>query len=37
MPEDAAEAFGRGVKGKRSKAGAVSFALLKGEDGHVAV
>lgn len=38
MPDDAAEAFGHGVKGKRSKAGAVSFTLLdRGEDGHAAL
>jgi len=37
MPDDAAEAFGHGVRGKRSKAGAVSFMLLDREDGHVAL
>ena len=33
MPEDAKEAIGHGVRGKRSKSGAVSFDLLKGEEG----
>ena len=28
MPEDAKEAIGHGVRGRRSKAGAVSFDLL---------
>ena len=28
MPEDAKEAFGHGVRAKRSKSGAVSFDLL---------
>ena len=27
MPDDASEAFGHGVRGKRSKSGAVSFDL----------
>jgi len=31
MPEDAKEAFGHGVKAKRSKSGAVSFELVDGE------
>jgi predicted phage-related endonuclease len=31
MPEDAKEAIGHGVRGKRSKAGAVSFELLEAE------
>jgi predicted phage-related endonuclease len=31
MPEDAREAFGHGVRAKRSKAGAVSFEVIKGE------
>jgi hypothetical protein len=30
VPEDAKEAFGHGVKAKRSKSGAVSFELLEG-------
>jgi predicted phage-related endonuclease len=33
MPEDAKEAIGHGLRAKRSKAGAVSFDLLK-NDGH---
>jgi predicted phage-related endonuclease len=31
MPEDAKEAFGRGVRAKRSKSGAVSFELITAE------
>ena len=31
MPEDAKEAIGHGVRGKRSKSGAVSFELIGGE------
>jgi predicted phage-related endonuclease len=34
MPEDAKEAIGHGIRGKRSKSGAVSFDLLKVEGGH---
>jgi predicted phage-related endonuclease len=39
MPEDAKEAIGHGVRGKRSKSGAVSFDLLpaKTEASHAAV
>jgi predicted phage-related endonuclease len=37
MPEDAQQAIGHGVRGKRSKSGAISFDLLKVEDGHAAV
>ena len=37
MPEDAKEAFGHGVRGKRSKSGAVSFDLLDVEASHAAV
>ncbi|MGA9947412.1 MAG: YqaJ viral recombinase family protein [Xanthobacteraceae bacterium] len=33
MPEDAKEAIGHGIRAKRSKSGAVSFDLLKGEEG----
>jgi predicted phage-related endonuclease len=33
MPGDASEAFGHGVKAKRSKSGAVSFDLIELEDG----
>lgn len=36
MPEDAKEAFGQGVRGKRSKAGAISFDLFDGA-GHAAL
>jgi hypothetical protein len=34
MPEDAKEAIGSGVRGKRSKSGAVSFELLEAEAVH---
>ena len=34
MPEDAKEAFGHGVRGKRSKSGAVSFEPIETEAGH---
>jgi predicted phage-related endonuclease len=34
MPEDAKEAFGHGVRAKRSKSGAVSFELLDLEEGY---
>jgi predicted phage-related endonuclease len=37
MPEDAKEAIGHGVRGKRSKSGAVSFDLLDVEGSHAAV
>jgi hypothetical protein len=40
MPEDAKEAVGHGVRGKRSKSGAISFDLLTNvtaEAGHAAV
>jgi predicted phage-related endonuclease len=37
MPEDAKEAFGHGVRAKRSKSGAVSFEVIKGEAGHASV
>ena len=37
MPEDAKEAFGHGVRGKRSKSGAVSFELIETEAGHAAL
>ena len=37
MPEDAKEAIGHGVRGKRSKSGAVSFEVLSTEAGHAAV
>jgi hypothetical protein len=37
LPEDAREAFGHGVRAKRSKAGAVSFDVIEngGEHGHL--
>jgi hypothetical protein len=31
MPEDAKEAFGHGVRAKRSKSGAVSFEVVETE------
>jgi hypothetical protein len=34
MPEDAQQAFGHGIRAKRSKSGAVSFALLHDGDGN---
>ena len=34
MPEDAKEAFGHGVRAKRSKAGAISFDLIIPEPPH---
>jgi hypothetical protein len=37
VPEDAKEAFGQGVRAKRSKAGAVSFEMIEGEAGHASV
>jgi predicted phage-related endonuclease len=37
MPEDAKEAFGHGVRGKRSKSGAVSFEMIEAEAGHASV
>jgi hypothetical protein len=37
MPEDAKEAFGRGIRARRSKAGAVSFDLLEPEAPHAPV
>jgi predicted phage-related endonuclease len=37
MPEDAKEARGHGVRGKRSKSGAVSFDLVELEGDHAAV
>ena len=36
MPEDAKEAFGHGIRAKRSKAGAISFDVLTTEGGHAA-
>ena len=37
IPEDAKEAFGHGVRAKRSKSGAVSFEMIDGEGAHAAV
>jgi hypothetical protein len=37
MPEDAKEAVGHGVRGKRSKSGAVSFDLVEGEPSRAAL
>jgi predicted phage-related endonuclease len=37
MPEDAKEAIGHGVRGKRSKSGAVSFDMLESEAAHAPV
>jgi predicted phage-related endonuclease len=37
MPEDAKEAFGHGIRAKRSKSGAVSFDLMDGEGAHAPV
>ena len=36
IPEDAKEAFGHGIRAKRSKAGAVSFDLLATGPAHAA-
>ena len=37
MPEDAKEAFGHGIRAKRSKSGAVSFELIEAEANHAQV
>jgi predicted phage-related endonuclease len=37
MPEDAKEAYGHGVRAKRSKSGAVSFEVIESEAGHASV
>jgi predicted phage-related endonuclease len=37
IPEDAKEAFGHGIRAKRSKSGAVSFDLEDGEGAHAPV
>jgi hypothetical protein len=37
VPEDAREAIGHGIRAKRSKSGAISFDLLKAEDGRAAL
>jgi predicted phage-related endonuclease len=37
VPDDAHQAIGHGIRGKRSKSGAISFDLLKADDGHATV
>jgi hypothetical protein len=37
MPEDAKEAYGHGVRAKRSKSGAVSFEMIEAEADHASV
>jgi predicted phage-related endonuclease len=37
MPEDAKEAYGHGVRAKRSKSGAISFDPMVAEGGHAAL
>ena len=37
MPEDAKEAFGHGVRAKRSKSGAISFELLEMDEGDAPI
>jgi predicted phage-related endonuclease len=37
VPEDAQQAVGHGVRARRSKSGAITFELLKAEDGHAPV
>ena len=37
MPEDAREAVGHGVRGRRSKSGAVSFEIVESETEHAAL
>jgi hypothetical protein len=37
MPEDAKEAIGHGIRGRRSKSGAVTFDVLNAEAAHAAV
>ena len=37
VPDDAQQAIGHGVCAKRSKAGAITFEVLKREDGNAAV
>jgi hypothetical protein len=36
LPADAQQAFGHGIRAKRSKSGAISLDLLSVEDGHAA-
>jgi hypothetical protein len=37
FPDDAQQAIGHGVCAKRSKAGAITFEVLKREDGNAAL
>ena len=37
VPEDAQQAIGHGVRAKRSKSGAITFALLNAEAGHAGI
>jgi predicted phage-related endonuclease len=37
VPEDAREAFGHGVRAKRSKSGAISFEIMIVESGHASL
>ena len=37
MPEDAKEAVGHGIRGRRSKSGAVTFDILESEVPHAAL
>jgi predicted phage-related endonuclease len=37
VPDDAKEAIGHGIRAKRSKSGAISFDLVKAEDGRAAL
>jgi predicted phage-related endonuclease len=37
VPDDAQQAIGHGIRGKRSKSGAISFAILKAEGSYAAV
>jgi predicted phage-related endonuclease len=37
IPEDAKEAFGHGIRAKRSKSGSVSFEVMDGEGAHAAI
>ena len=37
MPEDAKEAFGHGVKAKRSKSWAISFDVVPADGSHAAL
>jgi hypothetical protein len=37
MPEDAKEAIGHGIRGKRSKSGAISFDVLEAENSRAAL